>query len=112
MTNSRQTIDSDKEQIAAITVRILGDMTNDWETGFDGSIGLETRLVADLDLTSMDIVHLAIALEEQFGCSGLPFQQLMTTADGRYVDELRVSELVDFLVTHLKDASLRKIDNG
>jgi acyl carrier protein len=43
---------------------------------------------------------LIVAIEERFKKTGLPFEELLMT-DGRYVDDLRVSELVGFLDTHL-----------
>ena len=79
---------------------ILGDMTSDWDTGFQGQIGPDTLLVGDLAFESIDVVQLAVGIEEHFGQPGLPFETMLM-ADGRYVDDLRVAEVVDFLVEHL-----------
>ncbi len=64
---------------------------------FQGPIGAETRLVADLGCYSVDVVQLAIAIEEHFQRRSLPFHKLLMTADGRYVEDVTVQELVDFL---------------
>src|SRR3954454_7879831 len=86
-----------KQDILGDTLRIVRDITADWDTDFAGPLGPETRLATDLGCTSLDCVHLVIALEEHFKRSGLPFQDLFVKVDGRYVEELRISELVDFL---------------
>ena len=96
-----RTIDPEPEAIRDGVVRILEDMTSDWETEFAGPIGPDTRLVAELGFCSIDIVQLAIALEEFFECKGLPFQQVVTTPDGKYVDDITVSELLRFLCRNM-----------
>lgn len=82
-------------------LKILENMTLDWEMGFAGKIGPETRLVADLAFESLDVVQLAVAIEEHFKRSGLPFQKLFMTLDGGYVDDVRVSDVVEFLCRHI-----------
>lgn len=79
---------------------ILGDMTADWDTGFQGQIGPDTLLVGDLGFESIDVVQLAIGIEEHFGQPGLPFEKMLM-AGGAYVDDLRVAQVVDFLAQHL-----------
>jgi acyl carrier protein len=90
-----------KETILGDLLKILEEMTSDWEMEFAGAIGPETHLVADLSFESIDVVNLAITIEEHFQRRNLPFQKLVMTPDGRYVDDLCVSELVDFLCTHI-----------
>ena len=77
-------------------VNILYDMIGDWETDYQGQIGLETTLVGDLTFESIDIVQLGASLEEHFCQEGLPFEKLLLV-DGRYVDDLRVDQIVAFL---------------
>jgi len=79
-------------------VTMLEDMPSDWED-FDGEIGLNTRLVADLACSSVEIVELAVMIEDHFDMPNLPFQDLLMTAEGRYIDDLQVSDLVDFVAT-------------
>ncbi|HXH28100.1 MAG TPA: phosphopantetheine-binding protein [Candidatus Polarisedimenticolia bacterium] len=90
----------DRQTITDDVLAILNDMTGDWDTGFSGAIGPDTRLVADLAFESIDVVQLIVALEERYQRRDLPFEQLLM-ADGRYVDEIRVREAVDFLHRHL-----------
>lgn len=91
----------DKEVILNDLLKIL-ENTVDWEN-FVGAIGPETRLVADLGFASADLVILASEIEEQYKRQNLPFYKLFMTANGRYVDDLHVSELVNFLHNHLNN---------
>lgn len=80
-------------------VGILDSMLEDW--GVDaGPIGLDTRLVADLQFASVDIIHLAVAIEEHYRKPRLGFQELLMK-DGRYVDDVTVQQLVDFVAAKL-----------
>jgi acyl carrier protein len=90
----------DSAQILTNLVEILEDITQDWDTELSGKIGSDTSLMSDLTFESIDVVMLIVAIEERFKKTGLPFEELLMT-DGRYVDDLRVSELVGFLDTHL-----------
>ena len=81
-------------------ISVLNDMTQDWELDSDDGIGIETGLMNDLEFESIDIVQFAVALEHGFNQKGLPFEQLFMK-DGDYVDEIRVSEVVDFLGQHV-----------
>lgn len=90
----------DREAILKELLTIVGDMTADWENGFQGHIGPETLLVGDLAFESIDVVQLAVAIEEHFGRQGLPFEKLMMT-EGRYVEDLCIDQIVAFLAGHL-----------
>lgn len=90
----------DKDTIQCDLLKILKAMPSDWEGGFSGTIGMETRLIADLALESIQIVHLVLAIEKHFQRQGLPFQKLFLPED-RDINDLRVSDLVEFLYAHL-----------
>jgi len=102
MAATAPTLDTWRQTTHQGVIHILQDMTSDWETDFAGPIVSDTCLVSDLGFCSIDIVQLAIALEEFFECKGLPFQQLVTTPDGKYVDDITVGELLQFLLRNLK----------
>jgi acyl carrier protein len=89
-----------REAILQDIVAILHSMTSDWDMEFSGPIGAHTRLMADLQCESIDIVQFIVAIEERFATRHLPFEELLMT-DGRYVDEIRVGDAVDFLHRHL-----------
>lgn len=90
----------DSGQILDTLVDILEEITQDWDTELSGKIGASTSLMNDLTFESIDVVMLIVAIEERFGKTGLPFEELLMV-DGRYVDDLRVSELTSFLESHL-----------
>jgi len=94
---------ADSGSIEKAVIEILEEMTKEWDTDFSGRIGPGTRLMQDLTLESIDIVMLIVAIEERFGKKGLPFDTLLME-DGRYVEELRVSQIAGFLKAHLPPA--------
>ena len=85
-------------------VEVLEDVTSDWDMAFEGPIRAETEIVRDLAFESIDVVQLIAAIEERFDCKGLPFEELLMT-DGRYVDDLRIGEIADFLDRYLNTAA-------
>lgn len=88
-------VDIEKEVLA-----ILDDLTQDWELDLAGGITVATRLMHDLAFESIDVVQLAVAIEQRFLRKGLPFESLFIR-DGDYVDDLTVGEVVAFLRQHL-----------
>jgi acyl carrier protein len=96
-----QAIQIDHQAILQEVVHILEEMTSDWDTGFSGGIGAETCLVADLGCESIDVVQFVVAIEERFQRRDFPIETLLMVED-RYVDDLRVSDVVAFLDKHLK----------
>jgi acyl carrier protein len=90
----------DRDRAVAEVVAILEDMTRDWEVEYSPGITPQTRIMSDLGAESIDIVMLIVAIEERFNRPGLPFEQLLMV-DGRYVDDLSIEQVADFLVLHL-----------
>jgi acyl carrier protein len=78
-------------------LQIVEDMTDDWETELGGGIGPQTLLVENLGFTSIDVVQLCIALDEHFGSHNLPFQELLMSGEGEYVEDVSVTQLADFI---------------
>lgn len=90
----------DRGPIMQGVIDILKDMTSDWDLDFSGEIGPETQLMSDLAFESIDVVQFVVALQEKFGRRDLPFEKLLMV-DGRYVDDLSVAEVSDFLSRQL-----------
>jgi acyl carrier protein len=65
-----------------------------------GEVSRSTLLSADLDISSVEAIHLMILLEDSLGRS-LDFQAL-AIRDGEYVQDLSVGELADFVSDTLK----------
>jgi acyl carrier protein len=94
---SERTLESVTEEVIAV----LKDMTSDWDIdAFDGGIGPDTRLVADLTFESIEIVQLMVALEQHFKLKRLASEKLLMR-DGTYVPDQRVGDIAAFLVTEL-----------
>ncbi len=60
-----------------------------------GEVTRETQLSADLGISSVEVIHLLVLLEDVVG-QPLDFQEL-AVRDGEYVQELSVGELMDFV---------------
>jgi acyl carrier protein len=90
------------EQVNAVAdiegkvIDVLRELTKDWDLELPNGLTKDTRLMGDLAFESIDVVQLAVALEQAFDRKGLPFEQLFMQ-DGDYVEDLRVGQLVDFL---------------
>jgi len=89
-----------KSEIEQKVISVLNEMTQDWDLDSAEGIKPQTGLMNDLEFESIDIVQLAVAMEQNFNQKGLPFEQLFMH-DGDYVDEIHVSEVVDFMHSNM-----------
>jgi acyl carrier protein len=89
-----------RDEIRKRIVNLLTDLTAHLDRGFAPAIGRETRLVADLEFDSVDVVQFALAIEEQFKRRKLPFEKLLMV-EGRYRDDVTVGDVEDFLAVCL-----------
>lgn len=94
----------DRESLLAEVSDILQSMTADWDIEQGEHVTKETKLIADLMFESIDVVQFIVAIEERFQRSDLPFERLLM-ADGRYVEELTVDEVLTFLSEQLASAA-------
>lgn len=94
----------DQEILLTEVSAILRSMTADWDIENSEHVTKETRLIADLMFESIDVVQFIVAIEERFHRNDLPFEQLLM-ADGRYVEELTVDEVLVFLSEQLSAAA-------
>jgi acyl carrier protein len=81
-------------------VTLLEDFTQDWDHEFEGSMNRDTRLLGDLGFESIDIIQLVVAIEEDITHKKMPFDKLLMK-DGRYVDDLSIGQIADFLAANL-----------
>lgn len=77
-------------------ITLLQDFTQDWDNEFDGEMSRDTRLLADLGFESIDIIQLVVAIQEDIVKRKLSFDRLLMK-DGRYVDDLSVGQIADYL---------------
>lgn len=88
------------EALLADVIKILQEMTSDWEMEFSDPIGPGTMIISDLEFESIDVVQFVVQIEEFYQRKDLPFEKLLMR-DGRYRDDLSVQEVVDFLQASL-----------
>ena len=77
-------------------ITLLQDFTQDWDNEFEGQMDRDTRLLADLGFESIDIIQLVVAIQEDIVKRKLSFDRLLMK-DGRYVDDLSVGQIADYL---------------
>jgi acyl carrier protein len=83
-------------QVVSELVKILEDMTQDWDMEFEGGISAETKLIGELSFESIEVVQLMVMIEEHFKLETFNSEELLME-DGRYVDELTVGQIARFL---------------
>ena len=87
-----------RQTILATVIAAIEELVQDWDLATP--VGPATRLVADLGFESIDLIQMVAALEQEFGRPNLPFAELLIV-DGRYVDDLTVGQIADFLSSRL-----------
>jgi len=86
--------------LAGKLITLLEDFTQDWDHEFEGGMGRDTKLLADLGFESIDIIQLIVAIEEDITKKKVAFDKLLMK-DGRYVDDLSIGQIADFLAAQL-----------
>lgn len=82
-------------------IMIVEDLVQDWELNLDEAISQETFLVNDLNFSSVDIIQLCVALEQNYERK-LGFHELLME-DGKYVGDLSIQQISVFLESKLKN---------
>ena len=90
------------EAVMADVLYLFRQLADDWE--YSGEITPKTLLFADIGLKSLDVVVLAISIQEHYG-QVLPFPDLFADMGQRGIRDISVGEWVDFVYEHLNDAS-------
>ena len=88
-----------KESYIKKLIVLLEDFTQDWDHEFEGRMSGDTKLLGDLGFESIDIIQLVVAIEEDITRKKVPFDKLLMK-DGRYVDDLSIDGIADFLSAH------------
>ncbi len=76
-------------------LNLMGQMAGDWE--YDGDIGPETLLLAELGLESLDLVVLGTMIQQKYG--RLPFAEYLAEIGQRPLEsrDVSVADLVNFV---------------
>lgn len=91
-----------KIQAQRAIIAIIQDMIQDWDLDLDEPIGATTKLAQDLEFSSIDVIQLIVCIEEYFK-KKMGFDELLMN-DGRYVDDLSITQLAVFVSTKLEGA--------
>jgi|SRR5579862_2944278 len=91
---------STRADVERAVVDVANDTISDWDVDLPNGITVDTLLIHDLAFESIDIVQFAVAIEQAAGRKGLPFEKLFMR-EGNYVDDVRLSQVVDFLCGEL-----------
>jgi acyl carrier protein len=83
-------------------IAVVDDLVQDWGLDLDGGIGAATRVVADLQFASVDIIQLCVALEQTYERK-FGFQDLLMK-DGSYVGDLTLAQFAQFVQSRLAGA--------
>jgi acyl carrier protein len=81
-----------RQSIFLTVTSTIESLVQDWD--IDEPIGAQTRVVADLQFESIDLIQMVAALEQAFAIPGMSFVDLLIV-DGRYVDDLTVGQITD-----------------
>src|SRR5271166_2902365 len=82
----------DRKAIVSTVISTIESLVQDWD--IDEPIDAQTRVVADLQFESIDLIQMVAALEQAFAKPGVSFVDLLIV-DGRYVDDLTVGQIAD-----------------
>jgi acyl carrier protein len=88
-----------RDTTVATVVAIVDDLTQDWGLDTGRPTDASTKVVADLEFASVDIIQLCVALEQCYG-RRFGFQDLLMK-DGSYVGDLSLGQLAAFIDTRL-----------
>ncbi|MBI5550251.1 MAG: acyl carrier protein [Desulfobacterales bacterium] len=91
----------DKATIFKDIVATLERVGEDWE--YSGQITLDTTLLQDLGLESIDVVVLGEFLEEHYGQT-FPFTEYYTELSQKNKSDIRIADLVDLIFDHFVSA--------
>ena len=83
-----------EQEIIGTICGIVKNIMKDW--GLDAEVDDGTLLIQDLGFTSMGIIDLIATLETRYQRK-LPYESLVTFADGSYRSELAVKDLAEFI---------------
>jgi len=87
-----------REQILNEVLSLLNSVVGDWE--FEGTVGNDTRVFADLALESLDLVILGSKIQERFGQT-FPFPQFFAEIGQCGNHDTTIGQWVDFIGAHL-----------
>lgn len=86
----------------AAVIATLEELVQDWD--IEKPIGPDTRVVADLGFESIDLIQMIAALEQSLRPRRISLVDMLV-ADGRYVNDLVVDEIVDGIEKRIRQGA-------
>lgn len=98
----------DRAEVRSRLLPLFAELVPDWEfDGWSERIDDDTRLIADLDLTSVEFIDIFVGIEQAFGRT-IGFHDLIMV-EGRYVSDLSFGDLIDFVHARLLNARVEPV---
>ncbi len=91
------------ETIEKTLIEITKDLIQDWGVEPEGGITGRTKLAADLEFASVDIIQLCVAIEQHYGRK-MGFQNLLMK-DGSYVPDLSLTQMAQFVDSRMMEGN-------
>lgn len=88
-----------RDSVQGTVIAVIEDLIQDWGLDLAGGVNSSTRLVANLEFASVDIIQLCVALEECYARK-FGFQSLLMH-EGSYVGDLSVAQIAQFIQSRL-----------
>ncbi len=88
-----------RETTEATVVAVVEDLIQDWGLDLEDGVNGATKVVADLEFASVDIIQLCVALEQCYERK-LGFQDLLMK-NGSYVSDLSIGQFAVFIDSKL-----------
>jgi acyl carrier protein len=86
-----------RQEAEQVILSLIADITADWDLE-ELEIGPQTKLLADLGFSSIDILDFMSAVDRHYGRR---FRwTLLIVVDGLYVDDLSVGQIAGFVADH------------
>jgi acyl carrier protein len=104
MTNEGRGTDTtvDRPGTTDTVVATIEVLVQDWD--IEEPIGLETKVVADLGFESVDLIQMIAALEQAFRPRRISLVDMLV-ADGRYVDDLSIGQIVNHVAARIDNTT-------
>lgn len=90
-----------RDSVPDTVVVVVEDLIQDWGLDLENGVGPQTKLVADLEFASVDIIQLCVALEQAYDRK-LGFQNMLMR-DGSYVGDLSIAQIAEFVESRLNN---------
>ncbi|MBZ0157483.1 MAG: acyl carrier protein [Alphaproteobacteria bacterium] len=88
------------QEIEKTLAGIAEDLIQDWGLEREEGISGSTKLVADLEFASVDVIQFCVAIEQHYR-QKMGFQDLLMK-EGSYVPDLSIAQIAEFLAGKIK----------